>query len=304
MNKRSVQKFSAVSASRESEQKRNAKEYKEIPIKFFENLNINDLEKGLKRELSFPVLNLKNIRKKYGDEFINQLPKGYTLSKFLGKGAFGQTFSACKSNFECIAVKVIELRHGDDELHDEFEMQQKFHEIGLAPSVLGKPKFYTFSGKRFGIIVMEQIDGVLDQLLNKNLEAFTLDDILISFLDIVNKLKRAGYAHRDAHPGNISFNYKKMANGDLNVKLNLIDFGHSQTGSRAWPDLEIIQFIRTLSMKDDGVDEGVTQGNQDYLFPRLLSMYQKNFNRYVETEEEIEEEFNNLFEESNFENEY
>ena len=295
---RKVQLFSSVSAGRVGENRKREDDINHTTIDDFANLNIDELDIGLAPKLAFPILHEAKIRQEFGDYFVDNIPPGYTLSRFLGKGGFGQTFSACKTNFDCIAVKVINLKHGKSELQNEYEMQKKFHAIGLAPNVIGTPKFYTFKGEQFGIIVMEQIDGVLDKLLKENLYDSTLDEIIVSFLDIVRKLKGAGYSHRDAHPGNISFNYQKTANGALNVKLNLIDFGHSQTNNGAWPEVEVAQFLRTLSMTDEGVDQGVTERNQEYIFPRLLAFFQTNFNPDVTTQEDIEDEFDYWFDES------
>ena len=88
-------------------------------------------------------------------------------------------------------------------------MQNYFNAVGIAPAIVGQPAFYKHRGKIFAVIIMEQIDGVLDTLLEQNLKPIALQDILFGLLRLINTMNREGLMHRDMHPGNISFTYKK-----------------------------------------------------------------------------------------------
>jgi serine/threonine protein kinase len=291
--------FSLASASRAGEIVDTYKRNKESDIDSYRELDIDYLQEDLQKYFDFPrEIDEKAIVEMYGPEFINMMPSGYILSKKLGSGRYGTTFSICKGRFQCSALKIIELEDGREELNHEIRIQNKFHTKNLAPAVLGKPMFYNFNGKEFGVIHMEQIDNVLDNILSINLTPEGLDDIARGFLYLVSQLDLAGYTHRDMHPGNIAVNNRVDAYGKATVQLSLIDFGHSRTNDGAWPEVEVLQFLRTLSMKDKNSDSGVTVGNQKYLWDRILAFYQVNFDSRINTEREVDDVFNALFDES------
>jgi hypothetical protein len=298
MSRNNKQAFSLVSASRAGEKVDKSKRFEVSSIDSYRDLSIDYLDEDLMKHLDFPHIDERGVTDTYGPQFLNAVPRGYTLSKKLGAGSFGTTFSICKNKFECSALKVVQLQDGRQELNHEITMQNKFHAKQMAPAIIGKPTFYNYQGKEYGVINMEKIDGVLDHILSKDLTPEALDDIARGFLFLVSQLDVAGYAHRDAHPGNIAVNYKRDAFGKLTLQLSLIDFGHSKILGGSWPELEILQFLRTLSMKDANDDPGVTPANQMYLWDRLLAFYQANFDPRVQTEDEVDDLFNALFDES------
>lgn len=288
--------FSLIGAARADEDIDDAKRFEISSIDSYGEMNIEHLNTDLEKYFEFPQLDKNEIIKIYGRNLIHAIPHGYKLSKKLGSGAFGTTFSICKDKFNCSAIKIVELQDGREELKDEIILQRQFHDKGLAPAIIGKPTFYKHKGKGYGVINMEKIDGVLDEILSKNLQPASLDNIAHGFLYLVHQLDIAKYAHRDAHPGNIGFTHKRDANGNTTLELSLIDFGHSNISIGSWPEMEILQFLRSLSIKEGSI--GVTTSNQKYLWDRLLAFYQNNFNDQVETEEEVDEEYDRLFDAS------
>ena len=68
-------------------------------------------------EKDSPQLPTRAIAEKYGQQVFNHLPQGYTFAARLGKGAYGTTFRICRSNFECLAFKIIEVRDGKEEVN-------------------------------------------------------------------------------------------------------------------------------------------------------------------------------------------
>ena len=289
--------FSLVSSSRADETGEDINGSGHSTPSDFSNFNIDTLASDLEEVTRFPVLPVDQLRKAYGNGVFKCIKKGYTISRLLGKGAFGTTFSACKSKFKCIAIKIVELqRGGKAELLKEFNTQHAFHLAGLAPAVIGKPSFFSHNGKTYGVITMTKIDGVLDSILKRNLTDQSLDSILFGLLNIVSKLDEAGLAHRDMHFGNVSFNYETSSSNRLSIVPSLIDFGFAQTRRGSSPALEIIQLLRTLSMSDG--DAKVTTRNQNYILPRLLAFYQNSFDPRVKTQADFNRVFHELFDDT------
>ena len=260
-------------------------------------MSIKHLDTQLAKYDLFPKMSTTAIKQKYGPQFLKNIPAGYVLSHPLGRGKYGATFAICRDGFHCEALKVIELRDGTSELHEEVKMQKLFHKHKLAPAILGPPIFYHHNKKLFGLIRMERIDGILDDLLKQNLDDTALQQIFLGILNIILKLDKANFMHRDMHSGNISFTYRRNGFGQLSIQLSLIDFGFSST-KNSLPELELTQFMRTLSMKDKGETETTTKHNQAYLWPRLLAFYQANFDPKVRRYREIENIFDRLFDDS------
>jgi tRNA A-37 threonylcarbamoyl transferase component Bud32 len=283
--------MSLVSSARRKD-KTGSDPKKSSRVDLYRNLDMNSLDKDIKNLIKVPELDPKYLIRQYGKEFFKAVPEGYSVSALLGKGAFGTTYSICKDQFACMAVKIIKLKKGKSELVNEINMQNKFNAKGLAPAIIGKPIFYNHDGQQWGIVTMAQIDGVLDKLLEEDLTHASLDDILLGFLSLVARMKNLGLAHRDAHSGNISYNYRRDAFGHLTVELSIIDFGFSSTkGSQS--ELEIIQFLRTLSMREKG-QKGTTEHNREYLWDRLLAFYQANFNSQIKSWVQVDEMFTKL----------
>lgn len=289
------QNFSLISGSRQAEKTSNKRGdtyvYKPMDVSKFGNLRFDHLEKDLSYLTKFPeIRDMREIENQFGP-IQKILPKGYKISKKLGKGAFGTTFSLCKDRYHCLAMKVVQIRKGKEELKNEVKYQKIFHAQGLAPEIMAEPLFYTYKQKTFGVIFMEQIDGILDSLLQRDLKPEALDVILVQFLEIVRQLNDLKIAHRDMHTGNISYQYVKDAYGKLTLKLNLIDFGWATT-KFSCPALEIAQFLRTMPMADKG-EKPMTKFNQNYMWPRVLSFYQRNFKQST-TYEDILDDYDEL----------
>merc|ERR1712127_610623 len=104
--------LSMVSANRAGEKNNPSDRLKVSDINTYGNMDIDYLMEDLSSMGDFPKLDTTEIIQKFGHEFIRAVPQGYTLSKKLGQGAFGSTFSICKSRFECSALKVVQLQNG------------------------------------------------------------------------------------------------------------------------------------------------------------------------------------------------
>ena len=199
-----------------------------------------------------PADDLRNIERQYGNGFYvgveKAIGKGFVITKELGSGDFGTTYAMCnRENSDlCYAVKVIRKVREKTEVEYEFAIQRKFAQAGIAPDVIGnKPYFYNYKGGHFAIIVMQRIDGVLDELLVTTLKPADLDLIFRELMKIVIRLAQNNLTHGDMHPGNVSYVFTRNSENTLTVRLQLIDFGWSLVGE-ASPATETTKILYTL----------------------------------------------------------
>lgn len=218
-------------------------------------------------------VDLGEIKKRFGAKFITQIPAGFVITRRLGSGKYGTTFALCKSVEECRAMKVIEISKKStlDDLKSEVFMQRKFSEFGMAPVVIGDPVVYKYKRKKFAIVQMGQIGGVVDDLMRVSLKKAALDDLFFGLMKIVLQLRRFEMSHGDFHTSNIGFIRQRDWSGRVVLKLQLIDFGMSIAGesNTLW---ELSQLNYTLD-----ASPRVDKANVSYLRSMIEGVIKENY---------------------------
>lgn len=234
----------------------------------------------------------KYISEKYGHILHDFVGNDYDIIKLLGKGSYGRVYLTCANDiFDCRVVKIQYLDSTDkDDLFHEIAMQQKFAEIDLAPRIYnykivkGENRKNNKGKKEFGLIEMEKVDGVLDDILKVRQPKKILDSIVIWIADLIDTLCENNLVHGDMHFGNIGYSIiLKNNKTDVSLdnisdnflfKLMLIDFGWScckHKEIKCNPELELLQVIRTINIGK------MDQFNRDYLFDKFYTLYNTSF---------------------------
>lgn len=230
------------------------------------------------------------ISEKYGNILHDFVGNDYDIIKLLGKGSYGRVYLTCANDiFDCRVIKIQYLDSIDkDDLFHEIAMQKKFAEIDLAPQIYNykivKSKNNKEGKKEFGLIEMEKVDGVLDDILKVRQPKKILDSIVIWIADLIDTLCENNLVHGDMHFGNIGYSIiLKNNKTDVSLdnisdnflfKLMLIDFGWScckHKEIRCNPELELLQVIRTINIGK------MDQFNREYLFDKFYTLYNTSF---------------------------
>lgn len=211
------------------------------------NHNFHRLRKVFNHFDEISSFELARIRKRFGEGFLDNIPTGYKISRQLGKGKYGVTFLICKNAFDSLAVKVQEVKPKKEEaVFREVQLQRKFAEHGLAPEVHSdKPVFYMHQKKKYAVVIMDRIQGVLTDFLKFNINSSAIEELIDNFFIIIGTMREYGMAHGDLHDQNIGFDYRVNSRGKLCLVLTLIDFGFAclETSDTY---LDTIQLLRTL----------------------------------------------------------
>lgn len=185
-----------------------------------------------------------------------KLNKRYTScfpSRVLGSGSFGIVLGIVMSvngnNFTEYALKMTRINETEFEswsFNNELRMHKRFHEIGLAPSLIHYDIFKREKSNPIkcpysvGIILMERIHSVYqDYIERKNIETANAtslkerDGIIKQrqfwsneISKLIERCRQFGLTHGDLHTQNIAFiDFSK--NGVLSRKMVFIDFGRS-----------------------------------------------------------------------------
>ena len=153
---------------------------------------------------------------------------GYTITKYIASGSFGDVFMAvCSKTNESVALKIPIMnkeKDGERWLIEEAKIynalnKQKSEEdenCGLANIKILSNK--TLNKK---IMIMDLLGPSLESILCKN-KKFTIKSIILITIQLINTMKYIhdrGYIHRDIKPDNFVIDNK---NGE---KIYCIDFG-------------------------------------------------------------------------------
>ena len=214
---------------------------------------------------------LSKVVNKFGKGWQKLLPPGYKLSRKLGEGNVGVTYSICRSHTDCLALK-LQIVDIPKELSLEVKMQKMFHKLGMAPDIV-KVVTYKHSRKLVGAILMERIDGTIGQLLETPLTQDALDDIVAWIVLTLNTMIKQKLIFGDLHWDNMAYIYNTDWQGKLTLQFQLIDFGWA-VRHRAKPELELAQAIRTLSPDFYPTMNGA---NRNYLTKKLIGIYNDKF---------------------------
>ncbi len=168
-------------------------------------------------------------------------------------------------------LKIQELKQGEN-IALESKMQQKFAAIGLAPKIFAYAETM-YLGSRYGLIEMDLIDGVMDNILKENLSDDVLASIVSGVLDMLDELGNNNLVHGDMHWGNIGFNLLLNDQDNIaGIQLLFIDFGLACCpNANIDPDLELelVQLIRTLAPEFQEMPDK----SRKYIFDRLYKVY-------------------------------
>jgi tRNA A-37 threonylcarbamoyl transferase component Bud32 len=277
--------LSLVSAARRGKQKPNTRSSKKKHSKKSMRVaHVNDLSASQVNQFDrIAPHELRGITAKFGKQFLSSLPKGYHLSKKLGSGVFGVTFSICKNNFECLAIKVQQFTD-KNAIMNEVKMQKIFHKHGIAPAIIGSPKFYKHKGKDFAVIVMSRIDVVMQDLLDQPITDEAREQIWTAIVSLLSTMRKYKLAHNDMHWENLAMVYAQDAHGRLTMRGTCIDFGWSFSGKSS-TSLEVLQLIRTL---DRSYSPNINKKTQQFLLTRLIALYEGSYDGDVRHQASVE----------------
>ena len=247
----------------------------------------------------------ERILKKYGKVVMPYI-KEYKSFTFLGKGGFGEVYKACKHNGQCDAVKFMNIGWFDEELFvKEYNMGLKFASLDIGPKLYSMD-LVQYDNKKVGIIKMELLSGVLEDLLKDVTDKNVIDHIIKSLVKLINKMCQHDLIHGDLHANNVGYNLEKK-NGKTVPVYKLIDYGWAcceYNETMCNPKLEYEQLIRSASFPGKKMDTEMyiyylqslhntyidnfggkrvnilTRKDADELCKRFDSIHIKNFRHY------------------------
>ena len=195
----------------------------------------------------------RSFEKKYGTKLIKMLQRdGYTIAKFLGKGAFGEVYLLCKYYGErtgIVCEEVIKIQKYDPRRRVRMEehMHKLFQQTGLAPEFHERFTFKGKNNKDYDVIRMGAISSILTSGLKAERSDQELEQIVDNLKDLVERLESHELTHGDMHYDNIALIYGDVDNqNDSLLKYGLIDFGWSSKG--ASPELEILKILQVTPL--------------------------------------------------------
>jgi len=172
----------------------------------------------------------------------------FRLTHVLGSGEFGSVFSSRGPNNEKSAVKA--MLDGEENtlrsVRKELDMGSIFHEMGLAPEMLGFESRKFITDKKsitIHFISMGRVDSTVQDYVKEERTEQELEEIMDKVFDVIIELKENDVNHGDFHIGNIGLIY----NDDGEIEIKLIDFGFSMM--REFVELDILQLIRVTHIQ-------------------------------------------------------
>lgn len=153
---------------------------------------------------------------------------GYTITKYISSGSFGDVFSGvCNKTNESVALKIPIInkeKDGERWLIEEAKIYNALHkQKNEEDENCGLANIKILSNKTLNkkIMIMDLLGPSLESILCKN-KKFTIKSIILIAIQLINTMKYIhdrGYIHRDIKPDNFVID-KKLGN-----KLYCIDFG-------------------------------------------------------------------------------
>jgi tRNA A-37 threonylcarbamoyl transferase component Bud32 len=211
---------------------------------------------------------MNEIAKQYGQDALKLVVEvigSDTLGDLIGSGSYGQVYQLLTPSGS--GGRVIKLQYNNyHKICSEISGQQCLSEYGLAPHIF-RTEALRNGRKAFVVILMEEIDGVLSDLLSEPLSDRSLQEICTLIYDIIIFLCKIQFVHGDMHWDNIGY----VTTSRKTIRLILIDFGFSHTESRCNPRLEIAQLIRTLDLLQ------VDAGNAEYIDNYFTTVYENHY---------------------------
>jgi len=178
--------------------------------------------------------------------------RNYKYVRYIGNGIHGIACIVTDGKQEYV-VKVQQVN-----LHfiKEIDVMKKFSDAKIGVNL--KTYCYIKLGKSkelYGLMVMEKIDGVLEDLLYRNQEELNcelVDWIAKQLIHMLFEMQRLQISHNDLHFRNIGYINRNATSPTVspkNIELRLIDFGWG-SDVRAFTDVEVLAIGRALYAKD------------------------------------------------------
>lgn len=212
----------------------------------------------------------KSLCEVLNDFFPVRCLKGWRITNFLGAGSFGYVFSTRNSKNERGALKIVR-DEANFSVDKEIVMQKKYHKLGLSPGIIDHCSYLPKGGDRIHFIIMERIDGVIDDFLQKKSHHKLLETLMDRLFQIIKKMHVNKITHGDFHSENIGFLYRR---GDNPGTIQVIDHGMS-TDKGSSPELELVQFMRTIEPR---YSPKMNSDNRKFIKTRAHYMAKKMFN--------------------------
>ena len=197
--------------------------------------------------------------------------KGWRITNFLGAGSFGFVFSIRNGHNKRGALKIVR-DEANFSVDKEIDMQKKFHKLGMSPNVIDHCSYKPpRGGDRVHFILMERIDGVIDNFLMKKSHHKLLETLVDRLFQIIKKMKDNNLTHGDFHSENIGFVFRR---GDNPGNIQIIDHGMS-TGNGHNTELELVQFMRTIESR---YSPKMNADNRKFIKQKVTEMAKSMFN--------------------------
>jgi len=152
-----------------------------------------------------------------------QLLTNYLITEQIGSGSFGEVFLAEHKDGGFVAIKVEDKRKAK-RITREYKIYRYLHKYNYGDGI---PKIYDFlQSDDYNIMVMQLLGPSLDDLFTKTSGVFKIGTVLllgIQIIELLEKLHRFKYIHRDIKPNNF------LISRDLSMEqVYLMDFGLSK----------------------------------------------------------------------------
>jgi serine/threonine protein kinase len=162
----------------------------------------------LKPISTFYKSNVKIKNNKLFEMISLSLPENYEIYDYINEGANGAVYLICnkKNNGDCKALKIAILENKEkiDDFLAEVKYNQIFAQYNLGPKIYSH-KIFPFKQDTYGLIVMEKIDGTLEDLLKTRKSKEVLDTIMNWIEYSIKMMCKYNLTHGDLHWGNIGY---------------------------------------------------------------------------------------------------
>lgn len=187
------------------------------------------------------------IQRRFGIDILDYIGD-YTLLKPIGSGRNKNTFLLEKDGQEY----VMKIQGGEPNRNNEYpepllyetDMMKEFRKYGLAPKLYKEIHLKTPLGDILSIVIMEKINGTLDNLLDAKHTKAELDQITDWLITIIDLMCKYNLVHGDFHNQNICY-IIDPTKPPINKRPVLIDYGLSSSGP-CEVNFDMSQLLRTL----------------------------------------------------------